>query len=93
MKPTSFLINTSRGLIVNEMALLGAVRSGGIAGAALDVYSQEPLPVDHPFRSEPRIITTPHLGYLTRDNYVTYYEGAIESILACQNGDLIRVLV
>lgn len=92
MKTTSFLINTARGPIVDEQALLEAVRSGRIAGAALDVYDREPLPEDHPFRSEPRIITSPHLGYVTRDNYTTYYQGAVESILAWQNGDPIRTL-
>ena len=71
MKPTGYLVNTSRGPIVDEAALLDALRSGRIAGAALDVYDVEPLPVDHPLRSMPNTLLLPHIGYVTTDAYRT----------------------
>ncbi len=92
MQPGAFLINTSRGPIVDESALLEAVRHGRIAGAGVDVFDQEPLPADHPFRSEPRILTTPHVGYVTEDNYRTYYEGAVAAIEAWRRGEPINTL-
>jgi len=92
MKSSAYLINTSRGPIVDETALLAAVRGGVIAGAALDVYAEEPLPDDHPFRSEPRILTTPHVGYVTRESYQVFYGGVVEAVEAWRAGNPIRVL-
>jgi phosphoglycerate dehydrogenase-like enzyme len=73
MKPSARLINTSRGPIVDEAALLRAVQTGQLAGAAVDVYDQEPLPADHPFRTTPKILATPHIGYVADDLYRTFY--------------------
>lgn len=92
MKPTAYLVNTSRGPIVDEAALLAAVRAGRPAGAALDVYAREPLPADHPFRSEPRILTTPHVGYVTHETYEVFYGEAVEDIAAWLEGAPVRVL-
>jgi len=92
MKSEAYLVNTSRAPIVDEAALLDAVQDGVIAGAALDVYEQEPLRVDHPFRSEPRILATPHIGYVTRESYRVFFEGAVEAIEAWANGKPIRLL-
>ncbi|HEX6146967.1 MAG TPA: D-2-hydroxyacid dehydrogenase family protein [Acidimicrobiia bacterium] len=92
MRPDACLVNTSRGPIVDETALLEAVRSKVIAGAAVDVFDDEPLPPDHPFRTEPRILATPHIGYVTRESYQVFYEGAVESIEAWRDGEPIRVL-
>ena len=92
MAPDAFLINTSRGPIVDERALLSAVRAGTIAGAAVDVFSAEPLPPDHPFRAEPRILATPHIGYVTRETYDVFYPDAVEDVAAWLAGAPIRVL-
>ena len=92
MKPTGYLVNTSRGPIVDEAALLDALRSGRIAGAALDVYDVEPLPVDHPLRSMPNTLLLPHIGYVTTDAYRTWYGEVVEDILAWAEGAPIRVL-
>ncbi len=92
MKPTAYLVNTSRGPIVDVDALLDAVQSGAIAGAAVDVHDPEPLPVDHPIRSEPRILATPHIGYVTAQTYRIFYEGVVEDIEAWVAGAPIRVL-
>jgi phosphoglycerate dehydrogenase-like enzyme len=92
MRPDAYLVNTSRGPIVEEAALLEAVQSGIIAGAALDVFEEEPLPPDHPFRTEPRILATPHIGYVTRESYQVFYEGVVESIEAWRDGEPIRLL-
>jgi phosphoglycerate dehydrogenase-like enzyme len=92
MRPEAYLINTSRGPIVDSDALLAAVRSETIAGAGIDVHDVEPLPPDHPFRSEPRILVTPHIGYVTRQTYEIFYGEAVEDIVAWQNGDPIRAL-
>jgi phosphoglycerate dehydrogenase-like enzyme len=73
MKPTAYLINTSRGPLITECALVAALKNHKIAGAALDVYDIEPLPFDHPFRSIENAITTPHIGYVTRGIYETFY--------------------
>src|SRR5690606_18089421 len=80
MKPTAYLINTSRGPIVDEAALLAALQEGRIAGAALDVYDIEPLPADHPLRSAPRLLLTPHLGYVTEQTYRVFYTGMVDAI-------------
>jgi phosphoglycerate dehydrogenase-like enzyme len=92
MKPTSYLVNTSRGPIVDEGALLDAVTRGAIAGAALDVFDDEPLPAGHPFRRQPNVIVTPHLGYVTRDTYRVFYGDAVEDLRAFLDGHPVRVL-
>lgn len=92
MRSAAYLINTSRGPIIDEKALLRAVRSRSIAGAALDVFAKEPLPPDHPFRSEPRIITTPHIGYVTRETYKVFYGDALEDIEAWLSGTPVRLI-
>ena len=73
MKPTAWLVNTSRGPIVDEIALLAALRTKAIGGAALDVFDVEPLPVDHPFRTLDNVVATPHLGYVSRQQYEVWY--------------------
>jgi phosphoglycerate dehydrogenase-like enzyme len=92
MKPTAFIVNTSRGPIVDEDALLSALRSGAIAGAGLDVYDEEPLPGGHPLRLAPRTVLTPHLGYVTDDGYRTFYTDAVDDIAAFAAGRPVRVL-
>jgi phosphoglycerate dehydrogenase-like enzyme len=92
MKPTAYLINTSRGPIVEERALIAALESGRIAGAAIDVYDQEPLPADHALRRLDNVILTPHLGYVTAENYRVFYGEALEDVRAFLAGNPIRVL-
>lgn len=92
MKPTSLLVNTSRGPIVDQSALLDALRSRRIAGAALDVYDLEPLPAGHPLRALDNVVLTPHLGYVTQENYRVFYGEAVEDIAAYLRADPIRVL-
>ena len=92
MKPTAYLVNTSRGPIVDTDALLVALRAGTIAGAALDVYDEEPLPGGHPLRNAPRTVLTPHIGYVTDDGYQVFYGQAVEDIAAFAAGRPIRVL-
>jgi phosphoglycerate dehydrogenase-like enzyme len=92
MKSTSYLINTSRGPIVEERALIASLETGKIAGAALDVYDQEPLPADHALRRLENVILTPHLGYVTDENYRAFYGEAAENVRAYLAGNPIRVL-
>ncbi|MDT0402608.1 MULTISPECIES: D-2-hydroxyacid dehydrogenase family protein [Streptomyces] len=92
MKPTAYLINTSRSALVDQDALLTVVREGRIAGAAVDVFDTEPLPADHPMRTAPRLLTTPHLGYVSDLNYRTYYTQAVENIEAHLAGTPLRRL-
>jgi predicted SnoaL-like aldol condensation-catalyzing enzyme len=80
MKPTARLVNTSRGPIVIEADLIAVLESGKIAGAALDVFDQEPLPPDHPFRSLPNLLATPHIGYVSRDLYQRFYQDTVDNI-------------
>jgi phosphoglycerate dehydrogenase-like enzyme len=86
MKPTSYLINTSRGPLVEEAGLLRALREGWIAGAALDVYDTEPLPADHELRRVGKALLTPHIGYVTRDTYTNFFAGVLEDIQAFLDG-------
>jgi len=82
MKPSARLVNTSRGPIVDEVALIEALQARGIAGAAVDVFETEPLPADHPFRKLDNVLATPHIGYVTEDLYRTFYGDAAASIAA-----------
>ncbi len=87
-----YLVNTSRGPIVDEAALLAALRGGVIAGAALDVYAAEPLPAGHPLRSAPRTVLTPHLGYVSEEGYAVFYGDAVADIAGWLDGAPVRVL-
>ena len=92
MRRSAVLVNTSRGPIVDEAALIAALQDGTIAGAGLDVYDTEPLPADHPLRSAPNTVLTPHLGYVTSGTYARYFGDAVEDIAAFLRGEPIRVL-
>jgi D-3-phosphoglycerate dehydrogenase len=93
MKPTAFLVNTARGPIVDEQALLEALQQRKIAGAGLDVFAIEPLPVDHPFRKLDNLVLTPHLGYATEDGLRSHYRQMVEAIDAfTKGGELPRKL-
>jgi phosphoglycerate dehydrogenase-like enzyme len=92
MKPTAYLVNTSRGPIVDEPALLDALHSGRIAGAGIDVYDTEPLPPSHPLRFAPNTVLTPHIGYVTTGTYEVFYREAVEDIAAWLAGAPVRVL-
>ncbi|MBI3329816.1 MAG: D-2-hydroxyacid dehydrogenase family protein [Nitrospinae bacterium] len=92
MKPTAYLINTARGPIVDEAALVHALQARVIAGAGLDVFDQEPLPSDHPFKRLDNTILAPHLGYVTKEQYQVRYRETVEDIMAYLRGEPIRVL-
>jgi phosphoglycerate dehydrogenase-like enzyme len=92
MKPTAYIINTSRGPIIDEAALLDALKTKRIAGAGLDVYSQEPLPLDNPFRTLDNVILLPHLGYVVEQNYRLVYSHVLEDIEAFLDGRVLRPL-
>jgi len=92
MKKTSFLINTSRGPIINEDDLIVALSTNEIAGAGIDVYDKEPLPENNKLRFLPNALLTPHIGYVTAENYATYYNQMIESLESCVNGKPIRII-
>jgi D-3-phosphoglycerate dehydrogenase len=92
MKPTSYLINTARGPIVDEAALLETLQQRKIAGAAVDVFSVEPLPVDHPFRKLDNLLLTPHLGYVTQEGFRNHYTQMVEGIDAWLEGEPLRRL-
>lgn len=92
MRPTAYLVNTSRAAIVDQDALLAALHAGTIAGAGTDVFDIEPLPAGHPMRTAPRLLATPHLGYVSRANYETYYGQAVENIRAFLDGRPVRRL-
>jgi phosphoglycerate dehydrogenase-like enzyme len=92
MKPSAYLINTSRGPIVEGAALLAALREKRIAGAGLDVFDVEPLPLGHPLRALDNVVLTPHLGYVAAQNYRAYFAGMVEDIRAFLDGKPVRVL-
>lgn len=92
MKPTAYLINTSRGPIVDEAALIEALQKGTIAGAGLDVFDEEPLPLDHPLRNLDNTVITPHIGYVTTETYKIFFDETVENIQAFLNGAPVRVL-
>ncbi len=90
MKPTAYLINTSRGPIIDEDAVVAALRARRIAGFGVDAYNVEPLPADHPFRSLPNVVATPHIGYVTEQAYQMFYTQIVEAIRAWLDGQPIR---
>ena len=92
MKSTAILVNTSRGPIVDELALADALRARSIRGAGIDVYGIEPLAADHPFRSLDNIVTTPHLGYVTEGCYEIFYREIVEDIAAWLDGSPLRLI-
>lgn len=92
MKPDALLVNTSRGPIVDEEALLAALQGGSIGGAAIDVYATEPLPAEHPLRRAPRTILTPHIGYVTEETYRIFYGGTVVAVEAWLAGKPVGVL-
>ena len=92
MKKSAYLVNTSRGPIIEEAALIAALNSKSIAGAGLDVFDIEPLPTDHPFRKMDNVVLTPHLGYVTEENYRKQYPEVVEDIRAWLDGKPVRVL-
>jgi phosphoglycerate dehydrogenase-like enzyme len=92
MKPSAYLINTSRGPIIDEAAMLAALRDKKIAGAGLDVFDVEPLPLDHPLRKMDNVVITPHLGYVATQNYRAYFAGVVDDIRAFIDGKPVRVM-
>ena len=92
MKRSAYLVNTSRGPLIDQAALIAALREGRIAGAGLDVYDEEPLPPEHPILSAPNTVLTPHLGYVTEENYRAYFQGAVEAVEGYLKGSPVRVL-
>ena len=92
MKPDAYLVNTSRGPIIEETALIDVLRAGRIGGAALDVFDREPLPNDHPFLGLDNVIISPHMAYVTEENLKEFYSETVEDIVSWLNGDPIRVL-
>ena len=92
MKKSAYLINTSRGPIVDEAALIAALRDKRIAGAGLDVFDIEPLPIEHPLRKLDNVVITPHLGYVAEQNYRAYFAGMVEDVRAFLDGKPVRAL-
>jgi phosphoglycerate dehydrogenase-like enzyme len=92
MKPSAYLVNTSRGPVVDTDALVAALHAGEIAGAGIDVYDSEPLAPDHPLRKTPHTVLTPHLGYVTEDTYKVFFGDAVEDVLAYVDGAPVRVI-
>jgi phosphoglycerate dehydrogenase-like enzyme len=92
MKPSSFIVNISRGPIIDEAALVEALRTGQIAGAGLDVFDEEPLPKDHPLRSLENVVVMPHLGYVTEAGFKNSFKKMAEDVVAYLDGTPIRVV-
>lgn len=92
MKPTAYLVNTSRGPIVDQAALVATLENGDIAGAGLDVFEPEPLPEDDPLRSMANTVLTPHIGYVTRETYEIFFQDVVEDIVAYLDGQPVRVV-
>jgi phosphoglycerate dehydrogenase-like enzyme len=92
MKPTAFIVNTSRGPIIDEDALADALSRKAIGGAGLDVFETEPLPADHPFRKLDNTVITPHLGYVEQDNYKAYHEGYVKAVRGFMDGSPVAVM-
>ena len=92
MKPTAYFVNTSRGPIVDEAALVSTLQRKAIAGAALDTFDVEPLPSGHPFLTLPNTVLAPHNGYVIEETYRTFYAGVLEDIQAYVGGEPIRVI-
>ena len=92
MKPTAYLVNTSRGPIVDEKALIAALKAGRIAGAGIDVFDVEPLPADHPFRKLDNVVLTPHLGYVSVQNYQIYFPDIVANIRNFIDGKPIKAI-
>jgi phosphoglycerate dehydrogenase-like enzyme len=92
MKPTAYVVNTSRGPLIDQDALIAALKEGRIAGAGIDVFDIEPLPAGHPILGAPNTLLTPHLGYVSQQNYRAYYQGCVEAIEAFNSGAPVRVI-
>ncbi len=92
MQSTAYLVNTSRGPIIREEALIQALREHRLAGAALDVYDVEPLPADHPLLALDNVLMTPHLGYATLDSLAAFYRNSVDNIKAWAAGEPMNVL-
>ena len=92
MKPTAYIVNTSRGPIIEERALIEALKAEKIAGAGIDVFDTEPLPTDHPFLTLTNTVITPHIGYVSRENFQTFFKQASEDVASWLNNQPIRVL-
>jgi phosphoglycerate dehydrogenase-like enzyme len=92
MKPSAYIINTARGPIIEEKALIAALNEHRIAGAGLDVFDVEPLPLDHPFRKMDNVVISPHLGYVSRQNYEIYFPDIVEDIRGFIDGKPVRVI-
>lgn len=92
MKPGAFVVNTSRGAVIDDEALIDALRGQRLAGAGLDVFDVEPLPAGHPYRTLPNVLATPHIGYVTRDVYQLFHQGMVDAVRAWLDGRPIRLL-
>ena len=92
MKPSAILVNVSRGPLIDEKAMIDALKNGRLGHAALDVYDREPLPADHPLRKLDNVTLSPHLGYVHEDNYRIFYGDTLENVAAWMAGKPVRVI-